>query len=249
MATQALANLTFGPRGMALLAQGRSAKETLDELLSSDPISEHRQVGAVDANGSAASHTGEQCIEWAGGVTGEGFAIQGNILAGPHVVESMRETFISASGQLADRLLGALLSGDRAGGDKRGRQSAAIVVVREGGGYGGDNDRAVDLRIDDALDPVPELMRIREIHRLLLERPSADDVIVIDDSLANELQEFLSGVGAYEGQATGKYDAGTAAALKRYMGIENLEERWLEGDRIDRNVLAFLRSKRAGGSS
>lgn len=245
VATQALANLTFGPRGLELLENGRTAKEVLDELLSSDPIPEHRQVGAVDGEGGAATYTGEQCLDWAGGLTGENFAIQGNILSGPQVIEEMRDAFVSSTGPLADRLLASLLAGDRAGGDRRGRQSAAIVVAREGGGYGGDNDRAIDLRIDDHPDPVRDLMRIREIHRLLLERPGADDILEIDDAMAGEIQELLSGLGHYDGPQTSQYDAQTAEALRTYMGIENLEERWLDDKRIDRNVLAYIRSRRS----
>lgn len=248
VATQALANLTFGPRGLELLENGRTAKEVLDELLSSDPIPEHRQVGAVDGEGGAATYTGEQCLDWAGGLTGENFAIQGNILSGPQVIEEMRDAFVSTTAPLADRLLAALLAGDLAGGDRRGRQSAAIVVAREGGGYGGDNDRAIDLRIDDHHDPVRDLMRIREIHRLLLERPGADDILEIDDAMAREIQELLSGLGHYDGPQTSQYDAQTAEALRTYMGIENLEERWLDDERIDRNVLAYLRSRKSSAS-
>lgn len=245
LATQALANLTFGPRGLELLEKGRTAKEVLDELLSSDPIPEHRQVGAVDGEGGAATYTGEQCLDWAGGLTGENFAVQGNILSGPQVIEGMRDAFVSSTGPLADRLLASLLAGDLAGGDRRGRQSAAIVVAREGGGYGGDNDRAIDLRIDDHPDPVRDLMRIREIHRLLLERPGADDILEIDDAMTGEIQELLAGLGHYDGPQTSQYDAQTAEALRTYMGIENLEERWLDDKRIDRNVLAYLRSRRS----
>lgn len=245
IATQALANLAYGPQGLAMLEEGKSAKETLADLVAADPIPEHRQAGVVDATGGSDTYTGEQCIEWAGGIAGEGYAIQGNILTGPDVVEVMRDSFLAAEGGLPDRLLAALLAGDRAGGDRRGRQSAAILVVKEGGGYGGANDRAMDLRVDDHPDPVPELMRIREIHRLLLERPGVDDVLDVDAVLAREIKELLRELAGYEGEITEDYDDATIEALRTYMGIENLEERWLDGGRIDRNVLAYMRSKRS----
>lgn len=242
VATQAFANLTFGPRGLDLLADGRSAKEVVDELVSSDLGSEHRQVGVVDFEGESATFTGEECLEWAGGTAGEGFAAQGNILTGPEVIEEMVRAFTSVSGALADRLLAALSAGDRAGGDRRGRQSAALLVVREAGGYGGANDRAIDLRVDDHSGPVQELIRLRSIHRLYLERPKEEDILEIDDALGTEIYALLVSLGAHEG-GSGAFDAAAAEALRVFMGIENLEERWVEGRRIDQNVLDYLRAK------
>lgn len=242
VATQAFANLTFGPRGLDLLADGRSAKEVVDELVSSDLGSEHRQVGVVDFEGESATFTGEECLEWAGGTAGEGFAAQGNILTGPEVIEEMVRAFTSVSGALADRLLAALSAGDRAGGDRRGRQSAALLVVRESGGYGGANDRATDLRVDDHSGPVQELIRLRSIHRLYLERPKEEDILEIDDALGTEIYALLVSLGAHEG-GSGAFDAAAAEALRVFMGIENLEERWVEGRRIDQNVLDYLRAK------
>lgn len=243
VATQAWANLSFGPDGLQLLASGKPAKEVIDELVAGDEGREHRQVGIVDAQGRSATFTGKECFDWAGGVDGDGLAIQGNILSGPEVVESMREAFLSSTGVLADRLLQALLAGDRSGGDRRGRQSAALVVVREGGGYGGHTDRALDLRVDDHPDPVPELIRLRSIHRLLLETTRPEDELTINSEIASEIQSMLSSVGSYSGDLTGVYDEVTAKSLRDYMSTENLEQRWLDGNRIDRNVLEYMRGK------
>jgi uncharacterized Ntn-hydrolase superfamily protein len=154
------------------MAQGKSAAEALQLLIEADPQSARRQVGLVDPEGRAASHTGAGCLAWAGGHIGTGYACQGNILAGPHVVKAMAEAFEAAEGELADRLLDALLAGDRAGGDKRGRQSAAVFVVRAKGGYSGFNDRYLDLRVDDHTDPVKELQRLNELHRRVWRRPA-----------------------------------------------------------------------------
>ncbi len=160
IATQSYANVTYGPRGLKLLAEGKSAQEVIDALTGDDQRKAVRQVGIVDRNGDAATFTGEQCMPWAGGKTGKHFACQGNILKGPEVVDEMAKAFENAKGPLAWRLFGALEAGDKAGGDKRGKQSAAIYVVREKGGYAGMNDRAIDLRVDDHTEPVAELARL-----------------------------------------------------------------------------------------
>ena len=165
VATQAWANTSFGPKGLALLRAGKPAADALAELLAADSDSARRQVGIVDARGGVAAHTGSGCMAWAGHRTGEGFTCQGNILTGPQVVEAMAAAFGKARGDLADRLIAALAAGDRAGGDSRGRQSAALYVARAEGGYSGFNDRLVDLRVDDHPDPVGELGRLNRLHR------------------------------------------------------------------------------------
>ena len=165
IATQAWANTTFGPKGLELLAAGKSAKEALAALLASDPRAARRQVGLVDAKGRAAAHTGTGCFDWAGHRIGDGYTCQGNILTGRSVVDAMSAAFEQAPGDLADRLLAALAAGDAAGGDSRGRQSAAVYVVRPRGGYGGFNDVLVDLRVDDRANPVKELLRLNKLHR------------------------------------------------------------------------------------
>lgn len=243
VATQALANPTYGPRGLELLALGRSAQETMDELVASDDGAEHRQAGIVDSKGGTATYSGESCFEWAGGVTGDHFAIQGNILTGPEVVEAMRDAFVDANGALAERLLEALLAGDRSGGDSRGRQSAAILVAREEGGYLGMTDQVIDLRVDDHPDPVPELQRLRTIHRLYLEAPVPEDAVEIDQPTAEEIRRILASQKAFVGPDSGPFDDELASALQSYMSVENLEMRWMAGPRIDPIVLDYLRSR------
>ncbi|NLJ81390.1 MAG: DUF1028 domain-containing protein [Firmicutes bacterium] len=164
IATQSYANTTFGPNGLRLLSQGKSAQETLDLLLAEDPGREKRQVGIVDFQGRAANFTGKECFDWAGGVTGENFTAQGNILVSKETVDAMADVFLRTQGTLAQRLLTALAAGQEAGGDSRGQQSAALYVVQEGAGYRGFTDVKVDLRVDDHQKPIEELKRIYQVH-------------------------------------------------------------------------------------
>jgi uncharacterized Ntn-hydrolase superfamily protein len=160
IATQAFGNTTYGPLGLALLEEGKSAEQTLHALLEADSLRERRQVGILDASGRSATHTGKECMAWAGGTAGEHFAAQGNILVSEATVKAMADAFTRTKGILGDRLMAALEAGQAAGGDSRGMQSAAILIVRKGGGYAGYNDRYCDLRVDDAKDPIAELRRI-----------------------------------------------------------------------------------------
>jgi uncharacterized Ntn-hydrolase superfamily protein len=163
ISTQAAANTTYGPKGLELLAQGMSPDEVLETLLGEDQGSARRQVGIIDAKGNARTFTGERCSDWAGGIAGKNFAVQGNILTGEAVVKAMAEAFENTEGDLGTRMLAAMAAGDAAGGDSRGRQSASILVVKEGGGYGGYNDRYRDYRVDDHPTPIPELKRIYDL--------------------------------------------------------------------------------------
>ncbi len=172
IASQAYGNTTFGPRGLELLAEGLAVDDVLANLLSDDDDREQRQVGIVDAAGRSASYTGEDCMAWAGHRTGASFAAQGNILVSEATVEAMADAFQATEGVLGERLMRALEAGQAAGGDSRGVQSAAILVVRDRGGYGGYNDRYCDLRVDDHEDPIGELRRIFNLwkeHALILE--------------------------------------------------------------------------------
>lgn len=241
IATQAMANLAYPNDAFALLESGTSAQDVVNELTAADAERAHRQVGVVDPAGRAATFTGPQCFDWAGGVTGDGFCCQGNILAGPDVVDAMKAAFESTAGDLATRLLAALTAGDEAGGDRRGRQSAAMLVVREGGGYGGGNDRVLDLRVDDHPDPTPELARIFELHRLYFPRPEDLKFVSVDGDLAAELRERLSRAG-YEAGAGPGYDDDLRSALFAYSGTENLEERWTDEPKIETAVLEYIRS-------
>jgi len=227
LATQAMANLTYRPDGLRLLEQGRSAQEVLDALTAADPQRAQRQAGVVDSEGAATTWTGEQCHPWAGGRTGAGWAAQGNILTGPEVVDTLGETYEGTSGTLAVRLVTALLAADRAGGDRRGRQSAALLVVTAGGGYGGGSDVLVDLRVDDHPDPVPELVRLLDLHTLYFGRPDPDAVLPLTGELAQEVADRLAALGH--------------ATLADWAGVENYEERLVDGA-IDPLVLERLRA-------
>ena len=196
VATQAFANVRYGPGGLALLSDGLSAAEVVERLTTADRGRNHRQLGVVDAHGGAATYTGSACMDWAGGRMADGVAVQGNILVGAAVVDAMLEAYLAATGRFTDRLIDALRAGDDAGGDARGRQSAAILVVRSGAGYLAGDDRFVDLRVDDHPDPVTELTRLRTIHVLYWERPTPGELVPLDEALAGELRTLLDRVGA-----------------------------------------------------
>ena len=170
IATQSWANTTYGPRGLQLLKIGLSAEQTLEHLIKDDNDRESRQVGIVDASGNATHFTGNKCNDWAGAFSGQHYTAQGNILTGADVVEAMGKAFEEADGELADKLLAALIAGQEKGGDKRGQQSAALLVVRKNGGYGGFNDKYIDIRVDDANKPIQELQRLLKIHRQFFSR-------------------------------------------------------------------------------
>jgi uncharacterized Ntn-hydrolase superfamily protein len=244
VATQSFANTSFGPDGLDLMAEGATASEALARLLENDPGREQRQVGLVDAKGNSATFSGKECHDWAGGLTGPGYSIQGNILTGPNVVETMQTNFLKTSGDLAARLQAALLAGDRAGGDKRGRQSAAILVVQQKGGYGGFNDRKIDYRVDDAEDPVVRLGDLIGLHRLYFDKSPVEDRIRLDGKLPLELQSMMTNLGYFKGALTGQYDIETIKSLTEFMGNENFEERAnIDEGWIDRPVLEYLRQK------
>ena len=238
VATQAMANYNYGPRGLDMMSMGNSADETVQALISSDDEREHRQVGVVDASGRAATFTGDKCFEWAGGVVGEHYAAQGNILVGRETVEAMAATFESVSGEFAGRLLAALDAGQAAGGDSRGKQSAALLVVREGGGYGGDNDTVVDLRVDDHPEPISELIRLRALHTLYF---GETEVVVAVDEVRRDVAASLERLGYLE---AGADDGALLDALSVFIRTENFEEREQERGYLDRAVLEFMRERR-----
>jgi uncharacterized Ntn-hydrolase superfamily protein len=227
-----------------MLAQGRSAQETLDRLVAADPERDRRQAGIVDAQGRAASFTGKSCLEWAGGVTGSYYACQGNILVSADTVHAMAQAFERSQGGLADRLVVVLAAGQKAGGDRRGQQSAALLVVRAAGGYAGYNDRYMDLRVDDDPRPIRKLQRLLDLHHLYFGRTQPEDWLKIEGKLCRELQRILRRSGHYTGRLTGQYDEATRIALRTLVGIENLEERCRENEAlIDRMVVEILRLK------
>src|SRR5919202_1009685 len=196
IATQAYANPRYGPDGLALLREGRSAQEVVDALVAADDGRAERQLGVVDAQGRAASYTGEKCLDWAGGRTGDGYAAQGNILVSAATVDALAETFESTRGRpLAERLIDALAAAQEAGGDSRGQQSAALLVVEKDGGYAGLSDVLVDLRVDDHERPIEELRRLYGLHRQLFGRTPRDQWLTVDEALEQELRERLARVG------------------------------------------------------
>ena len=241
IATQAWANVDYGPRGLALLAEGKSAREVVETLTGEDEGRARRQLGVVDAQGHAASYTGPECNDWAGGVEGDGFCCQGNILTGPEVVAAMAAAYRESDGTFANRLLSALEAGQAAGGDSRGQQSAAIFVAREGGGYGGGNDRYIDLRVDDHPRPIAELRRLVMLHRVYFRRDEAD-LLPLDSALRGEIRGQLAALGECAPEAG---EAEVEAALARFAGRENLEERLRNDGTVDTVVLQFLRERAA----
>lgn len=227
VATQAYANPRYGPDGLALLRQGLAAEEVVKRLTEADDGRDERQLGVVDAAGRGATFTGEGCHEWAGGRTGAGYAAQGNILVSGETVDALAATFESAEGSLAERLLACLGSAQAAGGDRRGQQSASLLVVRRDGGYAGLSDVVVDLRVDDHEAPIEELRRLHGLHEQLFGTTPRDQWLTVDGELRAEIEERLARLG-YE-------------RLEDWAGAANLEER-VDGDReIDPVVLTELR--------
>ncbi len=241
VATQAWANVSFGPHGLELLERGEEARDALQILLGEDSQREDRQVGIVDSLGGAAAHTGQKCFEYAGHIEGEGFCCQGNIITGREVLDAMSGAFQGSDDELVDRLLAALEAGQRAGGDKRGQQSAALLVVRQNGGYMHLSDRYVDIRVDDHPNPIEELKRIFRIYDLtLLSRDRANDVVAIDENVALKLQEMLSKLGFYKSVVNGNYDERTRGALERFMHLSNLENKIRKDGMLWGSVYRYL---------
>ncbi len=244
VATQSYANTSFGPDGLALMEQGLSAQEALDRLIEADEGRARRQVGLVDAAGRAATYSGTGCHDWAGGLTGANYAAQGNILVSGATVEALARTFEAAQGELADRLVEALAAGQAAGGDRRGQQSAAVLVVRAEGGYGGYSDRYLDLRVDDDRAPIERLKALVDLHHLYFKPPAPGEMVPITGELARELQRVVQWAGYYDGPLTGEYDAATRRALADLIGNENFEERFDEaGGQISSQVAGILKDK------
>lgn len=242
IATQAYANTSYGPRGLAMLKLGFSAQETLKKLIEKDEGRDHRQIGIVDAQGRAAAYTGKECYEWAGHIIGNGYAVQGNILVSRKTVEAMAEAFEATEGPLAKRLLEALRAGQRAGGDRRGQQSAAIIVVKERGGYSEFNDRMIDLRVDDHPAPIEELARLLELRELYF--GATKKTVKLEGQLLKSVQQMLKGLGYYKGAINGRLDSKTLKALTDFHNMENLEMRATkEKDTIDAEALKFMEAR------
>lgn len=251
IATQAWANTRYGPLGLDMLERGLTPGQVGAALVAGDENAAQRQFGLVDAQGRAYTYTGSGCMAWAGGRTGMNFAIQGNILTGPEVVAALAEEFEGSAGRdlrqadLAQRLVAALAAAQAAGGDRRGQESAALLVVRARAGYSGFNDRYIDLRVDDHPKPIEELKRLLDLHRLYLGKTDPEELLAIDDNLARELQLVMARRG-YSVAVTGVWDDQSKKAFREFAGVENLEERVQEGPFVDKVVLKFLRERFGG---
>jgi uncharacterized Ntn-hydrolase superfamily protein len=233
LATQAYANPRYGPDGMALLRQGLSAEEVVERLTAADEGRAHRQLGLVDGRGGSATFTGAECMDWAGGRKGPCYAAQGNILVSAATVEAIAESFEASAGKpLAERLIDALDAGQAAGGDRRGQQSAALLVVQRDGGYAGLSDSVVDLRVDEHPRPLEELRRIYAMHQAIFGETPREEWLEVDGELERELRERLGRLG---------YDGDLRDAFFAWAGKENLEERVDGVDRVDPVVLEELR--------
>lgn len=236
VATQSYANPSYGPNGLQLLREGLSAEEAVARLTEADEERDQRQLGVVDGHGRAATFTGSDCHRWAGGRTGPGYAVQGNILVSGETVDALAATFEAGAGRtLAERLIDCLAAAQAAGGDSRGQQSAALLVVERGAGYAGLSDTLVDLRVDDHPAPIEELRRLYDLHEELFGRTPPGEWIEIDDPLADELRVRLARLG---------YEEELPEAFMRWSGSENLEERVDGLERIDPVVLRALREAR-----
>jgi len=238
VATQSFANTSYGPRGLELMSQGISAAETLAALLQDDPDRALRQTGMVDAKGKAVTYTGDGCFPWAGGLSGKGYAIQGNILKNAKVVPAMEKAFLKTAGSLPRRLHAALLAGDRTGGDRRGRQSAAIYVARPNGGYGGFVDRWIDYRVDDHEDPVLRLGELLEMQDLYFGKSPASERVLLKGKALQQITDIIMQEGFL------KRGRSFLNAFNEFIGNENFEERAdPEAKWIDKPVLRYLVKK------
>ncbi len=242
VATQSYVNSQFGTLGLDLLAQGKTPEDCLNEFKKIDPNIKQRQFGMVSHDGSSLSFTGEACHAWAGGVTGRNYAAQGNILASEEVLTALETTFLKEGLSFPERILEALFAADLVGGDKRGRQSAALLVVGKNKGYGGQNDRWIDLRVDDHPTPISELKRLLNLHRLYLDKPK-DEPIQLDSQAIIWLQSLLKQEGLSNEEVTANWTAETEAGLWSLYGIENLEERWLGGSKVDPVAWHYLKKQ------
>ncbi|MDB4896301.1 MAG: hypothetical protein JWN15_2563 [Firmicutes bacterium] len=244
VATQAWANVAYGPTGLALLAEGLSAQEVVDRLVAEDEGRDHRQLGVVDSKGNAAAYTGAKCMHWAGHHVGDGFTCQGNILVGEETVSEMARAYTAAGTlpHLADRMIAALAAAQSAGGDSRGKQSAALYVVREKGGYGGFNDRLVDLRVDDHPEPIEELRRLLALHRQVWLGPTPPAQYTLDSTeKVHLLQSLLRDLGVYDGAVNGEMTFNTRGSLATYCAEQNLEAMGPSGEWLPGATMLALR--------
>jgi len=256
IATQSLANTSYGPKGLVLLKNGASAEEALRILIENDSLRDERQVGIVDSRGRTASWTGRNCFEWAGGcaggswggkgeiVTGRGFTAQGNILVGRETIQAMARVFTETKGILGDRRVAALVAGGKAGGDRRGEESAALLVVKKGAGYEG-MDNYIDISIYDHPRPLEELERVYRLHKLYFFKSDPKNLVAVTPDLCREMQTIMEDRGFYKGEVNGIYDAATRKSLTDFMYWENYDIRVRTDSLIDTEVLVDIRKNYA----
>lgn len=241
VATQSWANTAFGPEGLALLEKGLSPEEVIDKLIADDPGRSLRQVAVINAEGEASAFTGHECYDWAGHKIGKHHSCQGNILVSEETVNEMSRAFETSDGPLAERLLKAITAAQQAGGDSRGKQSAAVYVVQESAGYGGYNDVKVDLRVDDHPEPIEELQRLYELHKMYA-APS-EEKLAIEEEVLEAVVEQLVKLDLLEPGNRSSYDKEVKEALKAFVLRENFDDHWSEEALIDESVLEFLKKQ------
>jgi len=244
IATQAYCNTSYGPKGLTLLKAGFSAQETIEFLIKKDENKEQRQVGIVDSQGNAASFTGKECYDWAGHIIGKNYCCQGNILASELVIQNMSEAFENIKGDLVEKLFAALESAQAAGGDKRGREAAAILIVREKGAYDGGTDRYIDIRVDEHPTPIQELRKVFNVYNLcLLKRDDPKDILKIEGDVLKEILDILILEGFYSGKSTNKYTPEVKEAFTKWLHTNNFEVKEREDDFIVGSVYRYLQER------
>lgn len=245
IATQALANTSYGPKGLSLLNMGFSAEETIEILTKNDDEKEQRQIGIVDKFGNPAAFTGKECFEWAGHIIGESYCCQGNILASKDVVKDMADAYEKTEEDLVERLFAALDAGQKAGGDKRGRESAAILIVKEKGAYDGGTDRYIDIRVDEHLYPIKELRKVFEVYDLcMLNREDPNDLLELKGEVLKNVQEVLKNEGFYQAEFSNEYDDQTEEALTKWLHTNNFEIKERDDNMIWGSVYRYMMKNR-----
>ncbi len=245
IATQAWANTSYGPKGLALLEQGLTAEEVISILTKKDEKREDRQVGIVDSYGNAASFTGSRCFDWAGHIVGENYSCQGNILVSEDTVLAMSQAYRETKGDLAIKLLTVLEEGQEAGGDSRGKQSAAILIMKEEGAYDGGTDRYVDVRVDEHEHPIKELRRVFELYNLsLLKRDEPEDKVKMEGDVMKAIKEVLKADGFYEKDIDDKFDTYTKEALQKWMHTNNFEVKEREDNYMWGAVYRYIEKRK-----
>lgn len=241
VATQSWANTAFGPEGLELLEKGLTPEEVIDKLVAADPGRSLRQIAVINSEGEASAFTGDECYDWAGHKVGKHHSCQGNILVSEKTVSEMSRAFEESDGPLAERMLAAISAAQHAGGDSRGKQSAAVYVLQKGAGYGGYNDVKVDLRVDDHPEPIEELQRLYELHKMYA--APTEDKLAIEGDVLEAVVEKLVDIGLLEPAAYNSYDAKVKEALKTFVLRENFDDHWSEDAFIDETVLDYLKKQ------